>query len=226
MASRELRTRILDALGRLLEPVVLLLLKSGITWKEFSDLAKVIFVQVATREFGIRGRPTNASRVAILTGVDRREVRKLRVAKASKQPSEPGFMSKPTQVLEGWFHDPAFTSAPGRPLDLHASEGEVSFVTLVKRYAPGIPPVAMIKELQAAGAIEETRPGWLRALKRSYIPRELTENQIRLWGSALRDIGMTLERNLMRDAGDVRASSDGRSACASIVRRYRHSKPF
>jgi hypothetical protein len=84
MASEATRSRILDALGHLLEPVVLLLLKSGITWREFSDLAKAKFVQVATDEFGIRGRPTNASRVSILTGVDRRDVRKLRLALAHR----------------------------------------------------------------------------------------------------------------------------------------------
>src|SRR5215472_2523249 len=198
MASRELRARILDALGRLLEPIVLLLLKSGITWREFADLAKVKFVQVATKEFGIRGRPTNASRVAILTGIDRRDVRKLRLA-AAKQPTvDLGFMSKPTQVLDGWFHDPDFRTPTGEPRDLEVSEGEDSFAALVRRYTPGIPHVAMIKELRAVGALEELPDGRLRVLKRNYIPRELTDNQIRLWGSVLEDVGTALEHNLMR----------------------------
>ena len=198
MASRALRTRILDALGRLLEPIVLLLLKSGITWREFADLAKVKFVQVATKEFGIRGRPTNASRVAILTGIDRRDVRKLRLAAAEQPAVDLGFMSKPTQVLDGWFHDSDFRTASGQPRDLPASEGDDSFAALVRRYAPGIPPVAMIKELRAVGAIEQLPDERLRALKRNYIPRELTDNQIRLWGSILQDVGATLEHNLMR----------------------------
>jgi hypothetical protein len=198
MASRELRARILDALGRLLEPIVLLLLKSGISWKEFADLARVKFVQVATNEFGIRGRPTNASRVAILTGIDRRDVRKLRLAAAEQPVFDLGFMSKPTQVLDGWFHDPDFRTASGQPRDLHVSEGEDSFAALVRRYTPGIPHVAMIKELRAVGAVEELRDGRLRVLKRNYIPRELTDNQIRLWGSVLQDVGTTLEHNLMR----------------------------
>ena len=198
MASRALRTRILDALERLLDPIVLLLLKSGITWREFADLAKVKFVQVATKEFGIRGRPTNASRVAILTGIDRRDVRKLREATAEQPVFAPGFMSKPTQVLDGWFHDPNFRTASGQPRDLHVSEGENSFAALVRRYTPGIPHVAMIKELRAVGAVEELPDGRLRALKRNYIPRELTDNQIRLWGSILQDVGTTLEHNLMR----------------------------
>jgi len=199
MASEELRRRVLDALGRLLEPIVLLLLRSGITWKELSDLAKVKFVQVATSEFGIRGRPTNASRVAILTGIDRRDVRKLRRADSEGSPPAAGFMSKPTQVLDGWFHDPQFTR-DGEPRELPIADGANSFAELVRRYAPGIPPIAMIKELRAAGAIEELPGDRLRALKRIYIPRELSENQIRLWGSVLEDVGRTLEHNLMRKA--------------------------
>ena len=145
MASKELRTRILDALERLLEPIVLLLLKSGITWREFADLAKVKFVQVATEEFGIRDRPTNASRVAILTGIDRRDVRKIRRATTEQPTFDPGFMSKPTQVLDGWFHDPDFRTASGEPRELQASEGDDSFAALVRRYVPGIPHVAMIR---------------------------------------------------------------------------------
>jgi len=183
----------------LLEPIVLLLLKSGITWREFADLAKVKFVQVATKEFGIRGRPTNASRVAILTGIDRRDVRKLRAVTEERPVVVAlGFMSKPTQVLDGWFHDPNFRTASGEPRDLQVSEGLDSFAALVRRYTPGIPHVAMIKELRAVGAIEELPDGRVRALKRNYIPRELADNQIRLWGSVLQDIGTTLEHNLMR----------------------------
>lgn len=202
MASQALRTRILDALGRLLEPIVLLLLKSGITWREFADLAKLRFVQVATNEFGIRGRPTNASRVAILTGIDRREVRKVRLATVGQPALDPGFMSKPTQVLDGWFHDPTFRTPGGKPRDLQVSEGDDSFAALVRCYAPGIPHVAMIKELRSVGAIEELSDGRLRALKRNYIPREFSDNQIRLWGSVLQDLGTTFEHNISRDATD------------------------
>jgi hypothetical protein len=199
MAREATRSRILDALGHLLEPVVLLLLKCGITWKEFSDLAKAKFVQVATDEFGIRGRPTNASRVSILTGLDRRDVRKLRLALAHRRPVDPGFMSKPSQVLDGWFHDPEFmAAASGGARDLEIEGEDGSFAALVRRYAPGIPTVAMIKEMKAAGVITEMGDTKLRALKRAYIPRELNADHIRLWGSVLKDIGTTWEYNLTR----------------------------
>ena len=199
MVSNAKRSLIRDALGLLLEPVILVLLKSGVTWKEFAAVARAKFVEVATREFGIRGRPTNASRVAILTGLDRREVRKLRVE--SPGPTEPGFMSRPTQVLEGWYTDPDFVKN-GKPRDLEIDGDGNSFAALARRYAPGIPLVAMIKELRAAGAVEKTKRGTLRALQRAFIPRELSENQVRLWGSALRDLGATLENNVARTASE------------------------
>jgi len=197
MVSSSTRSLLREALGSLLEPVVLVLLKSGVTWKEFATVARAKFVEVATREFGIRGRPTNASRVAILTGLDRREVQKLR--RSSSHPTQPGFMSKPTQVLEGWYTDPAFLRN-GKPRDLDIDGDGDSFAALTRRYAPGIPVVAMIKELRAAGAVEKTKRGTLRALRRTFIPRELSNNQVKLWGSGLRDLGTTLENNVARTA--------------------------
>jgi hypothetical protein len=202
MVSEALRPRLLEALGRVLEPVVLLLLKSGISWKEFSDLAKEKFVTVATEAFGIRGRPTNASRVSILTGLGRRDVAKLRRRPPERQAAVQGFMSKPTQVLHAWYHDPGYLDASGKPRDLEIEGTDGSFAELVRRYAPDIPLVAMMKELRAAGAIGDAEGKRVRALKRSYIPRELNEDLVRIWGSVLPDVGTTLEHNLYREEID------------------------
>jgi len=73
----------------------------------------------------------------------------------------------------------------------------------VRQYAPGIPLVAMIKELRAAGAIADVEGQRLRALKRSYVPRELNENLIRLWGAGLQDLGTTLEHNLSCEEAEL-----------------------
>jgi hypothetical protein len=203
MVVEALRPRILEALGRALEPVVLLLLKSGFGWKDFSDIAKEKFVSVATDSFGIRGRPTNLSRVAILSGLDRREVARLRRRATEQRTATQGYMSKPTQLLHAWFHDPQYLDASGKPKDLEIEGAEGSFAELVRQYAPGIPLVAMIKELRAAGAIADVEGQRLRALKRSYVPRELNENLVRLWGSVLQDVGTTLEHNLSREEAEM-----------------------
>jgi Family of unknown function (DUF6502) len=203
MVFEALRGRLLEALGKALEPVVLLLLKSGISWKDFSDTAKEKFVSVATESFGIRGRPTNLSRVAILSGLDRREVARLRRRVTKQCAARQGYMSKPTQVLHAWYHDPRYLDASGKPRDLEIEGAEGSFAELVRQYAPGIPLVAMIKELRAAGTVADIVGQRLRALKRSYVPRELNENLVRLWGSELHDLGTTIEHNLSHEASEL-----------------------
>jgi hypothetical protein len=202
MVYEALRGRLLEALGKALEPVVLLLLKSGISWKDFSDIAKEKFVSVATESFGLRGRPTNLSRVAILSGLDRREVARLRRRASEPRAAPKGYMSKPTQLLHAWYHDPQYLGSSGKPRDLEIEGAEGSFAGLVRQYAPGIPVVAMIKELRAAGAVANVDGQRLRALKRSYIPRELNENLVRLWGSVLQDVGTTFEHNISREEAE------------------------
>jgi hypothetical protein len=197
MVHNVIRERILEALSHLLEPVVLLLLKNGISWNEFLEIARAKFVDVATRRFGIRGRPTNISRVAILTGQDRREVSRLRRQLA--KPTPPRAMCKPTQVLDGWHRDVEFLDAAGRPRELEIDGEHATFEALVRRHAPSIPHVAMIKQLRLVGAVQDLPNGKVRVLKRAYVPKALSEDHIALWGSVLHDIGTTWEYNLMRE---------------------------
>jgi hypothetical protein len=189
------------ACGRLLEPIIRFLIRNRVSWKEFSELAKVTFVQVATSDFGISGRPTNASRVAILTGLDRRDVRKLRAAITENQPPARGYITKAAQVLDAWHHDPEFIDGNKRPRSLALHGGGPSITTLVRKFAPGLPPVAMVKELRAAGSIAELPDGTWRPLQRHYIPRYMSEEQIRLWSSTIEDLASTIGYNLTRAEG-------------------------
>ncbi len=187
----------LGFLGAVLEPVIRLMLRVGITWKEFSELSKAKFVEVATADFGIRGRPTNVSRVAILTGLDRRDVRKLR--SAAPEPATKGYQSKASQILGAWHHDAAFLDADGTPALLPADGEGATFAELVRRYAPALPVTAMLKELKSAEAIEQLDDGRVRALTRAYVPRGVSAERLRLWSSVLADMANTIEHNLSRD---------------------------
>jgi hypothetical protein len=202
MVGTENRSRLIEACRRLLVPIIRYLLKGGISWKEFSELSKAVFVKVATDDFGIRGRPTNASRVSILTGLDRREVRRLREAAPDLAMVAPGYMTKASQVLDGWHHDPDYTDAAGQPrlLEFDPTPTARGFADLVRKYAPALPAVAMLKELRAASAIEETAEGMLRPLTRSYIPRQMPEEQVRLWSSSIRDLASAAGYNFTRPA--------------------------
>ncbi|HLN91214.1 MAG TPA: DUF6502 family protein, partial [Patescibacteria group bacterium] len=71
------------AITKLLRPLVMFLLRNGVPYQTFADIAKRVYVDLATEKFDIPGRKPSKSRVAILTGLSRREV--LRVKRLPAQ---------------------------------------------------------------------------------------------------------------------------------------------
>ncbi len=190
---------LLAAVRLMLKPVVRVLLRGGVPFREFSELAKHAYVEVASTDFGIRGRPTNVSRTAILTGLNRRDVARIRSAEPQAS-LDASYMSAGSRVLSGWHLDPVYLDVDGRPRRLVLDGRELSFQQLAHRYAPDLPHVALYKALAAARAVDVDDEGMLCALKRSFIPGAYDVQQIPLWGSILHDIGTTLAHNMTRPA--------------------------
>ncbi len=70
------RLGLLAAYRRILQPLVRILIRSGISYGEVAELMKTVFVEVAARDFDLPDRKTSLSRIAILTGLTRKEVAK------------------------------------------------------------------------------------------------------------------------------------------------------
>src|SRR5712692_7100942 len=117
MASASM-TQVLAAARQWLKPLVHVLVRCGVTWKDFAELAKTSYVEVATQQFGKRGRPTNVSRTAVLTGLSRREVRRQRARLAATPETWAGHVTKASLVLSAWHQDPEFLDARGKPARL------------------------------------------------------------------------------------------------------------
>jgi len=181
----------------LLLPVVRFLLRHGVTWNEFCDLSKDAYVMVARSDYGIQGRPTNNSRVAMLTGLSRREVTRVRdqLLDGDIGPAEQRG-NQISRLLSGWHIDAEFTDSEGRPKDLHATGPTGSLSSLLKRYAGDLPHGAIRKEMQQRSLIEELNDGSFRVLKRDYIFSELDPQIVNRMGVALHDHATTLEHNL------------------------------
>jgi hypothetical protein len=195
--------RVLTACRLWLKPVARWLLRSGVTWKEFAELSRDAFVDTAFEEFGIRGRPTNVSRVALLTGLSRRDVRRVREqGTAGSSASAEESLNHASRVLSGWHLDPDFLDADGRPRVLPAAQGQVSFEVLLRRYAGDIPATALVKELVKSGSIERLESGAYRVLRRYYMPRQMDAQAVERAGSVLADIATTVEHNLSRGLRD------------------------
>ena len=170
--------QILDAFFVILRPIAKILLRCGIGFREFAEVAKAAFVDVASSEYGLRGRPTNISRVAVMTGLTRKEVRRLR---DKIETGEHTLVVKSTplcEVLHRWHSEPEFLNSAGKPKVLPFSGEHGSFSSLVKRFGGDIPPGAMRTELRRVGALNESDDGTLDVIKRSVSPAGIEEKLI------------------------------------------------
>src|SRR5262245_26587477 len=196
--------QVLRASRQWLRPVVLVLLRCGVTWREFADLARATYVEVASAKFGKRGRPTNVSRTAVLTGLSRRDVRKQRELLSGAPPVPGGYVTKASLVLSAWHQESEFQDKKGRPAVLPLEGERRSFSALVHSCAGSdVPATTLLKELISAGAVRTRSDGQLQALQRNYIPHPMDEHLIRLWGSVIADIAATYAHNLTKTPKQV-----------------------
>ena len=167
----KIQKQILDAFFVVLRPIAKILLRYGVGYKEFTEVAKAAFVDVATSEFGIRGRPTNISRVAVMTGLTRKEVRRVR-DKLDSGDSDLSVKSTPlATVLHHWVTEDEYLDEAGNPAVLPFGGDGNTFSSLVRTYGGDIPAGAMRTELKRVGALQEEENGDLRVLKRTIVPK-------------------------------------------------------
>lgn len=147
----ELPVPIVAALRSVLRPLIRLMLSHGIRFQTFCDLVKSTYIQVAEEEFRLDNKEQTDSRISLLTGVHRRDVKRLRneslaVSSLSLQAS----MS--AQLLAMWSGRPEYVDSQGLPLPLPrlaSKGGERSFEALVQ---------SISKDFRARVVLDE----WLR----------------------------------------------------------------
>lgn len=228
------RSVVLGTCRAMLRPIASFLMKCGMTWREFADISKSVFIEVAGDEYGIKGRQTNDSRIAILTGIDRKEVRRQHDLLAVAAPPPASKTTDTTRVLSGWHQDREFSSAGGQPLPLPANGERRSFAALCRRYAGDISPATLLKELKRVGAVTENDGGELIAQSRYYMPITFEPQWLMNAGSTFADLGDNINHNLSAQAGAPtrflgRATDE--SIDASAIPEFRafiekHGQPF
>src|SRR5512140_1048053 len=181
------------AVASLLRPLVRLLLRNGIPYRTFSDIAKRVYVDVAMEEFGIPGRKQSKSRVSILTGLSRKEVLRVRRLPSQDDLGAADMYNRAARVIGGWVRDPRFHPESGHPKDLPFDGDASCFRELVKRYSGDAPARAVLDELLRVGAVERTPEGKIRLVERSYIPKTGGIEKIGILGVDTSDLIATID---------------------------------
>jgi hypothetical protein len=198
--ATDLRLGVLAACRAALRPLVRMLLKQGVMHRDFVELSKDIYVDVARREYGIRGRPTNVSRTALLTGLDRKEITRIKNRLDAVADESPRKQDRIARLLSGWHQDPDYLRRDGTPMMLPLEGPAPSYETLVKRYAGDVPGITILRELERTGAVQVHSDSAVEVLRRNYRLDTVEPEALVRAGSVLADIGETVTHNLYRDA--------------------------
>jgi len=197
--SDSVKHGLLAAYAKLLRPLIRILLKHGVTYAEFSEVVKSVFVSIAAHEFHVPGKKMSKARIAIVTGLTRKEVFRLTEMETSDRFSIKTNLSRIGRVLTGWHTDPDFTGPYGMPLEIRydsSNSKDVSFVRLVQQYSGDMTPRAMLDELLRVGAVVETDQNWFRVLRREYLPQALAPDFLERVGLGVHHFIHTIEENL------------------------------
>jgi len=185
------------ALYRIFQALARLCLRHGVSYEAAAEIAKRAFVDVARREFVIAGRKQSASRIALLTGIHRKDVGRML---AAERPSDAGGAARvayAARVIAGWRRDEEFRDARGGPAALAFDEGSPSFVDLVKRHGGGdVPGRAVLDELTRVGAVTRLRDGRIKLTARAYVPAAASEESLAILGSDVSDLISAIDHNL------------------------------
>ena len=186
------------ALRMMLKPLVKLLVSQGVSHGDFSEAAKDVYVEVAIRHFDKSSR-VNQSRIAILTGLTRKEVKNVIDRAMRAEPHTKNF-SRPSRVLAGWHSDPRFLGPYGVPLEVpyesSVDGGTPSFVELVKTYSGDMAPRPMLKELLRIGAVVETENKTYKVMRRDFIPEALSAELVERLGEVTHNFFSTAAKNI------------------------------
>ncbi|MCH9693740.1 MAG: hypothetical protein K0U72_04445 [Gammaproteobacteria bacterium] len=197
--GQEVKDHLRRALSLMMKPLIRLLIAQGVTHAEFSETAKDVYVEVALREFEKTGK-VNKSRVAILTGLTRKEVKNV-IDRALESSYLQKTQSRPERVLTGWYSDPMFQGPYGIPLELpyeSTADGEPDFVLLVKNYSGDMAPRQMLNQLLEAGSVVEVDKKY-KAVSRVFMHMKLSPPVVDRLGSVGHRFFSTAAKNIDAD---------------------------
>lgn len=149
------REGVTPALKRVLRPLVKALIAKGVTAPALYSTLKELYVQVARDSFALEGKPPTDSRVSVLTGVHRKDVRVFRSRPREAESAGERRVTTMTTVIGRWLGDPDTTAADGTPLKLpRTAQQGPSFDSLVSSVSTDVRPRTILDELRRKGIVE------------------------------------------------------------------------
>jgi hypothetical protein len=191
---------------RMMRPLIRMLMRHGVSYGDFAELARHAYVDVAQNDFQIPNRKLTTSRVAVVTGLSRKEVLRLldTPVEGKTDERERSNFNRANRVVNGWLTDPEFRNAKGKPRSLTLKNEPGSFPALVKRYSGDITARAILDELISAGAVVKARNRTVQLQAEGYVPAKSDVAKVQIAATCVSDLLDTINLNLACAPDDAR----------------------
>jgi hypothetical protein len=199
MQAHPFRAQILSALRTLLRPVVRQLIAHGVSFPAFTRVAKQLFVEVAEHDFALPFKRQTDSRLALVTGLNRKEVAALRGRRPSRAAARDLEEDLLTHVIGRWMAGPPYAGADGVALQLPYeadSPGTPSFSRLIRDLNVDIPVRAVLDEMIRTNSVALLPNGDVILRHEGRIVSGDVEAKLALLGSEPAELFSTIARNI------------------------------
>src|SRR5579883_2415080 len=197
MTSIEARKQLLYALRRVLRPIVQILIRAGIRFDEFSELARGVYIESAVRDGIDQASIPTRERIALAIGVTRQQVDYYIENEGELPMAAPTLARVAVEVLHRWHTDSHYLGPYGVPIELKFEDDTGPSVrSLVSKVDPDVSPGLVLDELLRAGSVVHSGETHFRTISRAFVASDpLSPQQSEYFGYSLSRLAKTLEYN-------------------------------
>jgi len=198
------RTALTRMAASVLRPLIKVLMRHEFAHSELTELVRKTYVEVAYDAFKLPKQKMTYSRAALLTGLSRKEVVRLRGNILEDSTVEIPSTNPATRVVHGWMSDKKYLDENGKPRALSMKGMDVSFETLVKKYSNDESYAAVLTTLSKNGMTSQSSDGRVNLVQNGYIPQHDELETIRVMSVCVSDLFGTAVHNVDPSNGDIR----------------------
>lgn len=192
-----------EAIAQVLQPLARLMIDHGLQLPSMVELLKKALVDEAIGAYGLADKGSSDTRIALLTGVHRKDVKRLREAPVTATVAAP-MVPVAASVVARWISEPRFLNVdqtarplartPGRGL-----AGEPDFTALVAEVSRDVGARAVLDELERLGVVELREDGYVALKSTAFVPHEGLRESFHFLASNVSDHLATAVHNLAPD---------------------------
>ncbi|MEM6678249.1 MAG: DUF6502 family protein [Pseudomonadota bacterium] len=185
------------AMRRILRPLVRTMIARGLTYPQLTEMLKELLIEEAVSHFNLGPKRMTDSRISLLTGLQRRDIRAHRDAPATDE--IPASMGPIPRVITLWRTDPRYSDDTGNPVALpRSADAGLSFEALVLEIGRDVHPRTILDEMKRLGLIaHDEASDEIRLLADSLLPSRDEALLIAYYASNLGDHAEAAAANLV-----------------------------